>query len=167
MTRTTNARLAGVTYFVYIVAGIGTMLVASRPHAVDVLNVFTTFSALVLGVTLYAITRDQDQDLAMIALICRVLEAAPGPGEIFFAVGNTIFCWLLLRGRMIPLALAWLGTVASLLLVILLLAQRGGFLGGRTDWSSPVTWAVWLPLLAFELTFAVWLLIKGAAPARI
>jgi len=163
MTRTTNARTAGVTYFVYLVAGIGTMLVANRPHAIDVLNVFASFSALVLGVTLYAITRDEDPDLAMIALVCRALEAAPGPGEIFFAVGNTIFCWLLLRGRMIPRALAWLGTVASFLLVVLLLAQRGGWFGGRTDWSSPFTWAVWLPLLVFELTFAVWLLVKGAA----
>ena len=29
--------------------------------------------------------------------------------------------------------------------------------------SSPVTWAVWLPLLVFELTFAVWLITKGVA----
>jgi hypothetical protein len=35
--------------------------------------------------------------------------------------------------------------------------------GGRTDWSSPVTWFVWLPLLVFELAFATWLLTKGVA----
>ena len=166
MTRTTNARTAGVTYFVYLVAGIGTMVVAKQPHAVDVLNVFTNFCALVLGVTLYAITRDEDPDLAMLALACRVLEATPGPGEHFFAVGSTIFCWLLLRGRMIPTSLAWLGVAASAGLVVLLIAQRAGMFGGRTDWSSPFTWAVWLPLLVFELTFAVWLLIKGVSPPR-
>ena len=46
----------------------------------------TSFSALVLGVTLFAITREQDRDLAMVGLACRIIEAVPGPGEIYFAV---------------------------------------------------------------------------------
>lgn len=42
-----------------------------------------------------------------------------------------------------------------------------GFFGGAGNWSSPFTWAVWLPLLVFELTFATWLIAKGvAAPER-
>ena len=36
----------------------------------------------------------------------------------FFAVGSTAFTYLLLRGRIIPTPLAWLGFVASVLLVI-------------------------------------------------
>ena len=99
----------------------------------------------------------------MIALACRVIEAVPGHGEIYFSVGSTIFSWLLLRGRMIPAALAWLGVVASLLLVLLLPMQIAGYFGGPRAWSSPVTWAVWLPLLVFELTLAVWLITKGVA----
>ena len=68
---------------------------------------------------------------------------------------------------MIPVALAWLGLVASVLLVVLLPLQIAGFFGGPRNWSSPVTWAVWLPLLVFELTFAVWLITKGVAtPAQ-
>lgn len=167
MTIPANARIAGVTYLVYIVAGMSDML-SGQPQVTALMSVFMSFSALLLGVTLWAITREQDPDLAMIALACRVLEAAPGPGEIYFAVGSTIFCWLLLRGRMIPAGLAWLGVAASAGLVALLLAQRAGFFGGRTDWSSPFTWAVWLPLLVFELTFAAWVLTKGIAthPAR-
>ena len=66
-----------------------------------------------LGVTLYAITREQDPDLAMMALACRVVEAVPGEGTIFFAAGSLIFSWLLLRGRMIPAGLAWLGVIGS------------------------------------------------------
>ena len=93
----------------------------------------------------------------------RLLEAAPGNGEIFFAAGNAIFCWLLLRGRLIPSALAGLGLGWSVFLTALLLLQAGGMFGGRTDWSSPVTWFVWLPLLIFELAFATWLLVKGVA----
>jgi hypothetical protein len=167
MTRTTNARVAGFTFWIYFAAGIGGLLLAGNAAATAVLSLVTSFSALVLGVTLYAITREQDRDIAMLGLTCRVIEAVPGHGEIYFAVGSTAFCWLLLRGRMIPVALAWLGLTASALLVMLLPVQIAGFFGGPRNWSSPVTWAVWLPLLVFELTFAVWLITKGVAmPSR-
>ena len=167
MTIRTNARVAGVTYWIYFAAGIAALRLAGNTPATAVLGLVTSFSALVLGVTLYAITREQDPDLAMVGLTCRVIEAVPGHGEIYFAVGSTVFCWLLLRGRMIPVALAWLGVIASLLLVLLLPMQIAGFFGGPRNWSSAVTWAVWLPLLVFELTFAVWLITKGVAmPAR-
>jgi hypothetical protein len=43
--------------------------------------------------------------------------------------------------------------------------QSGGMSGGRTDWSSPITWSVWLPMLVFELSFAGWLLSGRAATA--
>jgi uncharacterized protein DUF4386 len=167
MTIRTNARVAGFTFWIYFAAGIAGMLLAGNTPATAVLSLVGSFSALVLGVTLYAITREQDPDLALLGLGCRVIEAVPGHGEIYFAVGSTVFSWLLLRGRMIPVALAWLGVVASVLLVALLPLQIAGFFGGPRNWSSPVTWAVWLPLLVFELTFAVWLITKGVAvPAQ-
>jgi hypothetical protein len=157
----TNARIAGVTYLVYLAAGIASLVLAGRAHATDVLSVFTSFSALVLGVTLYAITREQDPDLARLALTCRVVEAIPGEGMIYFAVGSTLFSWLLLRGRMIPVALAWLGVLAGVLLVVMLLLQRAGLFGGAVNWSSSVTWLMSLPMLVFEVALALWLLIKG------
>jgi hypothetical protein len=58
---------------------------------------------------------------------------------------------------MIPIPLAWLGVVASVLLVICLPLQLAGFLGG------PITSFMWLPMLAFEVPLAFWLLIKGVA----
>lgn len=168
MTRRTNATVAGITFLVYIAAGISTMALSNRGNAAAVLTLATSFCALVLGVTLYAITRDQDQDLALLALLCRVIESVPGHGggAIYFAVGSTLFCWLLLQGRMIPVALAWLGVAASALLVMLLVLNTAGFFGHGTNWSSSVTWLTWLPMLVFELTFAVWLIVKGVAPAR-
>jgi hypothetical protein len=165
MTIPTNSRIAGIAYLAYIAVGIGSMAARGNPGVVAVAGVAMSFCALLLGVTLYAITREQDRDLAIAALICRVLEAAPGEGEIYFAVGNTIFCWLLLRGRLIPAALATLGVAASAGLSLLVLLQTGGLLGGRMSWSSPVTWLVWLPLLIFELTLAAWLLVKSASVA--
>lgn len=223
MTRTTNARVAGFTFLFYIVVGITQMVLSSGTHAEGsaeklaliaqhapqvrfniLLSLLTGFSALVLGVTLYAITRDQDHDLAMLALTCRVGEGVLGAFPLttlgmlwlatapvgadapdaaaanaivpfllklatwkttlcatFFAVGSTLFSWLLLRGRMIPAVLAWLGVIASVLLVVGLPLQLAGFLGGS------VAQFLWIPMAAFEIPLAVWLLVKGVAgPGR-
>jgi hypothetical protein len=82
-------------------------------------------------------------------------------GAIFFAVGSTIFACLLLRGRIVPVALAWLGVLASILLVILLPMELVGITLG------PINMLMWFPMLAFEVPLALWLIVKGAAmPAR-
>ena len=220
MTRTTNARIAGFTFLVYIAVGITSMVLFAQAtkgdgvaaqlatiaqHATGVrltilLTLVMNLSALVLAVTLYAITREQDRDLAMLGMTCRVAEGiagmdvsgtlgllwlATGPdiaavdaggatalgafflkmqqtmgaSATFFAIGSTLFAWLLLRGRMIPAALAWLGVVASVLLVVLCPLQLAGLLHG------PVTSFMWLPMLLFEVVLALWLIIRGAGPA--
>ncbi len=218
MTRTQNARIAGFTFLFYIAVAFPSMLLLDRAtsgegiaaklasiaqHATDVrvavvLVLLGSFAALVLAVTLYAITREQDPDIAMLALTCRVCEgvisgisipetlgllwlatatgpSAPDPGAVhalgtyllrgdmaftatFFAVGSTLFCYLLLRGRMIPIPLAWLGLIASVLLVVALPLQLVGFLRG------PITSLMYIPMLAFEVACGLWLLIKGVAP---
>ena len=221
MTRTANARIAGFTYLFYIAVALPNMVLFGRAtngvgpaaklatiaqHASDVrvcvmLMLLSTFAALVLAVTLYAITREQDPDLAMLALTCRVGEGvigalsipstlallwlatatgldAPDTGAThvlgayllrgdmaltatFFAVGSTLFAYLLLRGRMIPIPLAWLGVVASGLLVVGLPLQLVGLL------TESIASLMWLPMLAFEAPLGLWLLVKGVAlPAR-
>jgi uncharacterized protein DUF4386 len=172
VTRKTNERIAGFTFLAYIAAGVSDMALtrasgtqgAAATLAHTVLSLLTCFAALVLAVTLYAITRDQDRDLALLALTCRVgegvLGAIPGNmliGATFFAVGSSLFSWLLLRGRMIPVALAWLGIIASVLLVAGLPLEIGGLLRG------PITQLIWLPMAAFEIPLGLWLLIKGVA----
>jgi hypothetical protein len=220
MTRTTNARLAGFTYLFYITVAFPSMVLFDRAsggegmaaklaliaeHASDVritviLALLSGFTALVLAVALYGITRDEDHELAVLALLCRAgegvlgsiaviaalgllwLGTATGPGApdpaaayalgafllkvkvwnvtiaaTFFAVGSTLFSYLLLRGRMVPVLLAGLGVLASVLLVVGLPLQLVGF------FSGPVGFIMWLPMLVFELTIALWLLIKGVA----
>lgn len=219
MTRTTNARITGFTYLFYIAVGVTSMVVSGRAssgagiaeklasiaqHTTDMGVVFVfgllqSFSALVLAVTTYALTREEDPDLAMLGLACRVGEGligisipttlglvwlatatgadAPDTGAAhalgallrelggsttlisatFFAVGSTLFSYLFLRGRLIPISLAWLGVVASALLVVGLPLRLAGFLDG------PFTLFMWLPMLVYEVTLAFWLMVKGVA----
>jgi hypothetical protein len=214
MTRTTNARVAGFTFLLYIAVAfpsivifhkatrgdtIALQLASIASHASDirltiVLSLISCFCALVLAVTLYAITRDQDPDVAMLGLTCRVAEGVVGgvsiPGALgllwlasspdapsasplgafllksqdwsmtiaatFFAVGSTAFASLLLRGRIVPVALAMLGVFASIVVVIGLPLQNIDSLPG------PVIQMMWYPMLVFEVTLAFWLIVKGA-----
>jgi Domain of unknown function (DUF4386) len=187
-------------------AGIAEQLVSLAQHAnqvylATVLSMIGSFCALVLAVTLWAITRDQDPDLAMLGLTCRVTEGVTGavslPGTLvllslvtaagatapnagglqvlgafvlkqdpliaatFFAVGSTVFSSLLLRGRMIPLWLGWLGVIGSALLIITVPLQLTHVLGGV------VTQLMWVPVAIFELVVAVWLIVKGVASPEI
>ncbi len=218
MTRKTNSRVAGFTFLFYIAVGITSMILSGRATAGDgmaaklasiaqhatyvritvILTLLAALSALVLAVTLFAITRDEDPDLAMLAMMCRVAEGITGvfvtgslgllwlattsgayapdtaaahtlaafllrmgtwsPAAILFGVGSTLFSWLLLRGRMIPVAMAWLGVFSSVLLVVILPLQLVGLA------RAPITTFIWLPALVYELGLAMWLLIKGAAP---
>lgn len=74
-----------------------------------------------------------------------------------FAVGSTLYSYLFLRARSIPVLLAWFGLLASMLLVVALPLQILGFL------SEVVNIFIWLPMLVFEVTLALWLLVKGVA----
>ena len=155
------ARVAGFTFIFYIVTGITSLALGNQTKIADLLVLLQNFSALVLGVTLYALTHKQGPALAVLALTCRVLEAVHEESAIFFAVGSLLFSYLLLRGRLIPTALTQLGVVASALLVVILPAELAGLFGGSMSWESSITWLVWLPMLIFEVTFAFWLMIKG------
>jgi len=221
MTRIRNARIAGFTFLLYAAVGIANEVMMHRAtnadgnaaklvriagHATDVriatvLTLLESFSALVLAVTLYGITRVEDHELSMLALVCRVAEGVlgsgavmdhwqllwlakasaaaaapdiatmnalrafvfmPGPGvptsTIFYAVGNTIFSYLLARGRIVPVSIAWFGVLASALLVITLPLELAGFSVGPL-----IGYGQWLPALVFQVVLALWLLIKGVA----
>ena len=221
MTRTANARLAGGTFLLYIAVGVGQMFVGQEARSGDgpaaklasiaahvpqlhlnlVLSLFICVTALTLAVALYGVTRDEDHDIAVLALVCRCIEGGAAPvvsmvatlgllwlatstdaraldpaslhplagfllkvtgwiplfSAIFFSVGSTLFSWLLLRGRMIPRSLAWLGLAASLLLVLGLPLQLVDVLRG------PVTQLMWIPMAAFEVPLGIWLLVRGVA----
>jgi hypothetical protein len=221
MTLRTNSRVAGVAFLVYIAAALSGTMIGGGASAGDspaarlasiaahagqarlglILEMVGCFCAFVLAVTLWAITRDEDPDLALLAAVFRVAEGVAGAvtldaaaeriwlatqgggldaatrntlaavafgapqtmgiGATCFAVGSTLFAWLLLRGRIVPVPLAWIGVAGSLAAVVMLPLRQVGFLGG------PLTNIVWLPLLVFEVWLALWLIVRGAvAPSR-
>lgn len=218
MTRSSNAQIAGFTFLFYIATGVTSMVMSAQAvrgnnvaaklisvgqhlfqmRLTVLLGLIQAICAILLAVTLYSITRDEDPDLALLAMICRVSEGlvgalslntslgllwlavsheASGPSQatvdalgtyllrtprgnvdaIFFALGSTLFAWLLLRGRMIPITLAWLGVGASVLLVVALPLQLAGFLSGQ------FVSFVWIPMAAYEIPLGLWLIIKGVS----
>jgi hypothetical protein len=195
------ASMALSSYYTGGASGAGELASVAQHATAARLNVLLTLLqvgyAVGLGVTLYALTRDQDPDLARLALCCRVGEgligavaavqllglvslatagaATVGPGAAAanvlgsfllrqgsakvaaacFAVGSTLFCYLFLRARSIPTALAWLGVIASVLLVIALPLQI------LTGTGGPAGYLAWIPMAVFEVSLALWLLLKG------
>lgn len=166
MTPMIYARVAGFTFLFYIAAGITSLSLGDQSQIANLLYFLENLSALVLGVTLYMLTREHGPAHALLALACRIMEAVHEESAIFFAVGSLLFCLLLLRGQVIPTGLAWLGVIASALLVVILPLQLAGVLTA-TGWASSVTWIMWLPMLVFEVTLALWLIIKGVAIPQI
>ncbi|MDB4921821.1 DUF4386 domain-containing protein [Mucilaginibacter sp.] len=89
------AKVAGFTILFYIAVGLTSVTLYSRAtgaegtnailadiasHATAVgmtviLELLECFSALVLAVTLYRLTRDESQELAMLGMVCRVCES--------------------------------------------------------------------------------------------
>ena len=219
MTRRMNARIAGLTFLLYIAIALPAMVLSAKAtgggsvaaplasiaqHTTGmritiVLELLSGFCALVLAVTLYGITRDEDRELAMLGFACRVGEGLAGvfplttlgllwlatnagpsapdmpsanalaayllkvgtwqtiSASLLFAAGSTLFAYLLMRGRMIPAPIAWVGVFGSALLLVILPLQLAGFITGA------IAQLAWIPVALFELTLAPWLLIKGVA----
>jgi hypothetical protein len=108
MTLRTNSRVAGFAFLFYIaVAGAGAILEAKAAVGDGVaeklasiaqhlpmarlgilLELLGCLSALVLAVTLYAITRDVDPDLALMILVCRTAEGVIGAVGLSHMVGK-------------------------------------------------------------------------------
>lgn len=90
-----------------------------------------------------ALNRGQSaESLAMLASY--VLRNEVALTSMFFALGSLVFACLFVRGRVIPAPLAWLGVIASAVLVVLMPLQLVGLA------SDPrLVWA-WMPMLAFR-----------------
>ena len=173
LARTNAARIAGFALLFYIAAGITSMAGVLHGASAQAAIYAQHASAVVLALTLFVVTRVEQPAVAAFGMIFRLAEgllvpvlrltgvSVPHPplvGATLFAIGSTLFCALLLRGRMIPRPLAWTGVIASVVLVAGLPLQLAGRL------HAPLTTLMWMPMLAFEVPAGVWLLLKGVPP---
>jgi hypothetical protein len=217
----TNARIAGISYLLYIAvaypgivlsrnvtkgdnvaAQLATLsLRASDVRLIVISSFLSAMCAFALAVSLYRITRDANEEIAAAGMICRATEGIVGALTIvptlglldiarggssaqeashqlanfllaggdwtttlaaaFFAVGSTLFCWLLLRARIIPLPLGILGFAGSLIIAVGLPLQLAGYL------TAAMMRPMWVPIALFEITVAFWFIIKGAREPRL
>jgi hypothetical protein len=174
-TRNAAGRVAGFTFLFYIAVGISSMAGVFRGPMAELAAYAQNASALILALTLFVVTRVEQPVVAGLGMIFRLAEGGLGAAlylagitvsrptlvaATLFAIGSTFFCWLLLRGRMLPPGLAWTGLLASIVLVVGLPLQLGGLLG------PPFTMLIWMPMLAFEVPGGLWLLAKGVPPSH-
>lgn len=111
----TNGRIAGAMFLLYTATAVAEMVLLSRAvngtavaatlgdisrhaasmRAVVLLSTATIIDAVFLGASLYALTRDTDRDIALLALSCRLVEAVINviPTLAFAAV-----LWLVTEG---------------------------------------------------------------------
>ena|ERR1051325_6681191 len=211
MTRTTNARLAGFMFLFYIANGITAMVLFDRAAAgatvaaklasiaqhaplmrvVAVLTLLTVIDALVLAVALYGITRDYDPELALLALLFRVVEGAVGAVG---TIATLALVWAVTEGSaaaalgaMLLKSQNWTETIGassfafgSTIYCSLFLRARTiprwlawlGVIGSILTIASqllnvlqlirgPGIMALWIPIFLFEVIFGAWLLVKG------
>ena len=115
--------------------------------------------ALSVGLTWLATSGVHDATIAssapaLAAFVFKVKNGLYDVGSTSFAAGSTLFCWLFLRGLLIPLGLAWVGLVASVVILVGIPLQMAGVL------PRPATMILLLPMLAFEVPVGFWLLFK-------
>jgi hypothetical protein len=97
---------------------------------------------------------------ALAAMLFKLPEWGFEIAGSLFAIGSTVFAYLLVRGRLVPAWMGWLGLVGSILVVVVVPLQLLDLV------HSPITDVVWLPLLAFEVPLGFWLIFKGVAEPR-
>ena len=125
-----------------------------------VINVIPTvaFAALLWLATEGATTPvDALTGSSLAVFLLRIPKWSTTVSAICFGIGSTLFSYLFLRARCIPVLLAYVGLVGSVLVVVGAPLQFAGV--------SQARWFLWMPILPFELTLAFWLLLKGIPPS--
>lgn len=103
---------------------------------------------------LLTIATEPAPDLPLATLLFKTQGFAYLLGATCFAAGSTIFAFLFLRSRSIPVWLAWLGFAGSLLILIGLPLEILALL------PSPLDSLMWIPIAFSEVIFAFWLLFR-------
>lgn len=136
---------------------LATLVLVSRvaEGALGAVGIPTLLAVLAIATSDPSTTGMDEATRATIATFVLMPAHSTMLGAPFFALGSLVFSYLLVRGRMVPLPLAWLGVIASVILVVAVPLTVAGYIRG------PVAFYLWMPMLAFEVPLGLWLLAKG------
>lgn len=210
MTRTRSARLAGFMFLFYIATALPSMVLFGRATSGDttaaklanvaqhqdklraaaVFQLITIADAILLGAALFAITRDVDRDLAVMALSFRVVEGAisaittVGTLALLNSPDPSVGALLLKLPLWTNSVSAFSFSIGSTIFAWLFIRGRGipawlawlGFAGSlllivglplemARILTPPLNQVMWIPIALFEVILGFWLLIKGVAPS--
>ena len=161
-----NAALAVAFYVMLKPVGSAIALLAAfwRLGEAVILGHMTLNSMVVVDILshsdrLVGFSADQIQTLASLYLGAQGAEFSIG--LVFYALGSTLFCYLLLKSRYIPSVLAWwglLGSVISLLSALTIIAFPA---------ASGIAPNCYIPVGTFEIAAGIWLLFRGIRLSRV
>jgi uncharacterized protein DUF4386 len=118
-------------------------------------------SGMLNTLALLSLSRSSSNDVSSVHVLGDLLRSvnsmSTNIGATFFAAGSTLYCYLLLKARSIPVPLATIGLVGSLIILVGIPLQTA--LGRRTFAGASAV--IWAPIAVFEVTTGVWLLVKG------
>jgi hypothetical protein len=75
--------------------------------------------------------------------------------EFCFVVGGFLFAYLLLRGRLIPSSLAWIGVISIGAQAVCVPLQIAGFI------HESIVDRIWLLIMCYEIPLGLWLIARG------
>jgi hypothetical protein len=161
-----NAALAVAFYVMLKPVGSGKALLAAfwRLAEAVILGHMTLNSMVVVRILSHSVrlagySVEQTQTLASIYLSAQGAEFSIG--LVFYALGSTLFCYLLLKSRYIPNILGWwgfLGSVVSLLSALTIIVFPA---------ASSIAPNCYIPVGTFEIVTGFWMLFRGIKPPRI
>jgi Domain of unknown function (DUF4386) len=131
--------------------GLALMALLFRVAEASIFGVLTVFSLLLLGGTDGTLALDD----ATRALLTQAQTASGQVGQIYFCPGSALFFYLMMKGRVVPRAIAVFGLVATIVWLAAGLVQIGApALAGDLAFSGPV-------FLLAETATGGWLLYSG------
>jgi hypothetical protein len=161
-----NAALAVAFYVMLKPVGSGKALLAAfwRLGEAVILGHMTLNSMVVVHILSHSARLagfSVDQTHTLVSIYLGAQGAEFSIGLVFYALGSTLFCYLLLKSRYIPSILAWwglLGSVVSLLSALTIIVFPA---------ASGIAPNCYIPVGTFEIVTGFWLLFRGIRLPRI
>lgn len=155
-----NAALAVAFYVMLRPVGPAMALLAAfwRLGETVILGHMTLNSMVVIHVLRHA-GRFADFSVGQLQTLSSIYLGAQGAefniGLVFYALGSTLFCYLLLKSRYVPRILAWWGLLGSIIALVSALTPI------VFPSASAIAPNCYLPVGTFEIVAGFWLLLRG------